>query len=292
MKRSEQIYKNAILGGIGGLTAWFLLGMIGWSLPIHLENLLFGAGIGAIIGAFLGASEGIFINRKVKQALRGAQRGALWGAGSGAIGLLIGGLLFVIVGGGFVGRLIGWVLFGAGIGLGQGMLAKKLDRVSYSVLGGTAAGAIGGLIYEAFTQIFLANSASAQVVLGAVGLIIIGASLGYIIPLTVETILAAKKATIVFLNGDREGDHHVFIENVDLGYADGDNFVHIPDRKVEKRQATIALQNGEFWIENIGSAASFVVAGQSLQPGNKIKIQDNTLIQIASVNAKFKVAGA
>ena len=126
MNRTRQIYYHAIFGAIGGLLAWQIVGIFATGAwPLTAANAFIGAGAGLFIGFMLGAADGIVNKRPLRPTLLGAFRGAAVGLVSGAVGMLMGGLLFVISGGGLQGRLLGWVLLGLLLGLGNGLVARS-----------------------------------------------------------------------------------------------------------------------------------------------------------------------
>ena len=201
MTKFWQIYYNTIFGAIGGLIAWFIIGIIptgSWN--VHVANAFAGAGIGLLIGAALGTVEGLLVKRSVPRAVNGALTGGGVGLIGGAIGLFIGGVIFVILQGGLIGRVLGWIFLGLFLGLGQNILGFRTKRVVYGLAGGIIAGLIGGALYEIFTQVFIDQSGKAQVFLGAAGIILIGMSLGSIIALTYQI---AREGLVVVMNGRR-----------------------------------------------------------------------------------------
>jgi hypothetical protein len=172
MTKSMQIYYNTIFGAIGGLLTWLVIGLIptgAW--PVNIANAFVGAGIGVILGGILGFVDGALLKTSVRRAMTGAASTGAIGFFGGAAGLFLGGLIFVVLQGGLIPRMIGWMLLGLALGLGQSVISRQLKRISYSALGGTVAGLIGGLLYELFTHVFINQSGQAQVYLSALGLI-------------------------------------------------------------------------------------------------------------------------
>jgi hypothetical protein len=187
MNKSVQIYYNAVFGAIGGLLGWLAVGSVSTgSWNIWLAYAFVGAGVGLAIGGLTGAVEGAVIKRSPIRAVLGALSGAVAGLASGMLGLLIGEGAFLLIGGGLIGRSLGWLLLGLFLGIGEGIVSRSQKRASYGAIGGTLAGAVGGLLYEGMTQVFITRGDTVQMIVGAVGLILIGASLGAIIPLTIS----------------------------------------------------------------------------------------------------------
>jgi len=283
MTKFWQIYYNMVLGALGGLLAWLVIGLIATSAwPVHAANAFVGAGIGAILGAVLGSADGIIIKRSAQRAGLGALSGGLVGMAGGALGLLLGGLLFVLLQGGLIPRMLGWMLMGLALGLGHSILSRQARRSSYSLVGGTLAGLAGGALFELLTQAFLENSGEAQVYLGALGLVLIGACLGSIIPLTLEI---AREGRIVVLTGRRADMVISVIGATVIGASDACE-VFIPASMVAPKQAVVTRAPGGFTIENIGDRA-FLVNQASLNPHQSSPLPDRAMIQMGSTQLQF-----
>lgn len=283
MTRFWQIYYNTVLGALGGLLTWLVIGLVPTaSWPVHAANGFVGAGIGAILGAVLGSADGVIIKRSFQRALLGALSGSAVGLVGGALGLLAGGLLFIGLQGGLVPRMLGWMLVGLALGLGHSILSRRRKRISYSLIGGTLAGLAGGALYELLTQAFLENSAQAQVYLGAAGLILIGAFLGSIIPLTLEM---AREGRLVVRNGRRANMEISVIGKTAIGASDSCE-VYLPDPAVAPRQAVIDRSSSGFQIHNTGDSP-FTVNQVSLQSGQRGALGDGDMIQMGGTQLRF-----
>lgn len=290
MTKAWQIYYNAVFGAIGALIAWLVVGQFdATSWDIHLANLFIGAGVGFFIGGALGTVEGLVVKRSFLRTLLGALGGAFAGALSGMIGLLFGGLVFVLIEGGLIARMLGWMALGTFLGLGQGLISLRFKRAAYGLVGGAVAGLVGGALYELFTQVFLEQSEQAQVVLSAVGLILIGMSLGIIIPLSVSMIgaLMAQRGLVVYLNGPRRGTEIELIGSASLGSSDA-CLVYVPDKNIEKKQAQIDKGRQGFEIRNIGAQRSFLVNQQAIPPGQSAVLQNGAMIQMGDIQLRFQ----
>ena len=290
MTREWQIYYNAVFGAIGGLLGWLVVGLFdtgGWA--ITLAYVFVGAGVGLFIGTLTGAVEGAVVKRSAAQARRGAALGGGAGLVSGIVGLLIGEFAFLTLKGGLLGRAAGWTALGLFLGLGEGLISRKSKRASYGAIGGTAAGFLGGIVYEAMTQLFLDRSDSAQMVVGALGLIIIGASLGGIIPLSVDIIarVAANRGLIKVMGGKRAGLEVSVVDVVTLGSYDGCD-VYLPgDKGIEGKQAQIGKGSQGFSIQNIGQQATITVGGAPVPPGESQELTTGTAIQLGNTVIQF-----
>jgi hypothetical protein len=290
MTKVWQVYYDSILGAIGAIFAWLLLGLIDtttWN--IHLANLLTGAGVGLFIGSALGMVDGLLVKRSFKKTIIGLLGGATAGVISGMIGLFLGGVIFNLIEGGFIARILGWMVFGAFLGLGQGLINWNKKLALYGFLGGFLAGLIGGALYEIFTQLFLQQSADAQIFLSAFGLMLIGISVGIIIPLTVTIIggVMSQRGLIVYLNGPRKGTEIEIIGGAILGSSDACD-IYIPDNNIEKQQAQISLGSEGFMLSNFGSSQSFYLGQSLIRPGNSDPISSGSTIQMGNIQLLFK----
>jgi hypothetical protein len=157
------------------------------------------------------------------------------------------------------------------------------------LIGGTLAGLVGGALYEIFTQAFLADSGEAQVFLSALGLILIGFSLGSIIPLSVAMIsrVVGDHGLVKVLNGRRAGMEISFVGSATLGASDSCD-VFVPEAQ-EKRQAQITKGKSQFEIANIGTMQAFTVNGLPVAPGSAIPLPDQATLLIGDTQLMFKV---
>jgi len=289
MSKRMQIYYNAVFGAIGGLVAWLLVGLFptgDWNLWLAVAFI--GAGTGLFIGAAVGMVEGAVVKRSVRQATLGLVLGGMAGLGGGLLGLLIGQVGFLASGGGFQGRALGWTALGLCLGIGQGIISRQGRRKYYGLLGGTLAGLIGGLVYEGVTQLFLQQSDTAQIFLGALGLILIGASLGGITALSVEVIGRVAGGGMLAVKTGRRANTEVSVtDTVTLGSYDGCE-VYLPgDPAIAKKHARVGRRGDGFVVEDLGSPGGTFVgnvrvpadgSGHLLRHGDQIRL-GNTLIE-------------
>jgi hypothetical protein len=279
MSKSLQIYYNAIFGAIGGLLGWLAVGSVStgsWS--IWLAYAFVGAGVGLAIGALTGAVEGAVIKRSAVRAILGAVTGAVAGLVSGVLGLLIGEGAFLAIGGGLIGRSLGWLLLGLFLGIGEGVVSRSQKRASYGALGGTLAGALGGLLYEGMTQAFIARGDTVQMIVGAIGLILIGASLGAIIPLTIFVV--AGRGALLVRSGKRQGLELPIIDAVTIGSYDGCQLYLPGDPAIAAKHARIYRKGGQFFIEDLGTGGGTLVHGARIAPGAPVEVKMGAKVQV------------
>ena len=273
MSKARQIYYNAVFGAIGGLLGWLVVGSVStgtWS--IWMAYAFVGAGVGLFIGGMVGAVEGVVVKGSAPRAALGALAGAAAGLVSGLLGLFLGEAGFLIIGGGLMGRSLGWLLLGLFLGIGEGVVARSWRRSSYGAIGGTLAGAIGGVIYEGMTQAFLERGDTVQMVVGALGLILIGACLGSIIPISV--IVVGARGTLHVLGGRKKGLEVAVVDAVTLGSYDGCE-VYLPgDPGIDQKHARVYRKSGQFFIEDLGSRSGTFVDG----PRGVCRVHDVELV--------------
>jgi hypothetical protein len=290
MSKKMQIYYNAVFGAIGGLLGWLVVGSFatgGWN--ITLAYAFVGSGVGLFIGGAVGAVEGAIVKRSFPRAVLGLIMGGVAGLVSGLLGLLIGEAGFLLLGGGIAGRSAGWTALGLFLGIGEGVVSRKLKQASYGAIGGIVGGFVGGVIYETMTQLFLEWSDTIQMIVGAMGLIIIGACLGSIIPMSVEVIArVVGKGTLVVKNGKRAGMEISVIDSVTLGSYDGCQ-VYLPgDKGIEPKHAEIFKRSDGFFITDLGSASGTFVGGQQVPPGGQgYRLSNGAEIRLGQTSVVF-----
>ncbi len=290
MSRAMQLYYNTVFGALGGLVAWLLLGMFPtaeWDLWPAVAFI--GAGAGLFIGGAVGMVDGIVVKGSVARAILGLVLGCFAGAPSGVLGLTLGQLGFLLTDGGFIGRAVGWTALGLFLGMGQGLVRLKVRRIFYGLLGGTLAGLLGGLIYEGVTQRFLEQSDTVQMFLGALGLLLIGASLGGVTALSVDVIeRVAGRGTLIVETGRRQGMEISVVDTVMLGSYDGCE-VYLPgDPGIAKQHARVGKHANGFFIHDLQASSSGTFVGRTRvtaeQPGHQLHNGDqirlgNTLVR-------------
>jgi len=239
-----------------------------------------GAGVGLCIGALTGMVDGAVVKRSPRRAAIGAVLGGAAGLVSGVLGLLIGEAVFLLIGGGIIGRALGWLLLGLFLGIGEGVVSRSTKRASYGAIGGTLAGLLGGLIYEGMTQIFMKRGDTAQMIAGAIGLVLIGASLGAIIPLTIGVM--GGKGTLRVRNGKREGLELTIVDAVSIGSYDGCQLYLPGDPAVAPKHARVYRKGNQFFLEDLASAGGTTVDGTRIAAGGIVELKRGTKIQIGA----------
>jgi hypothetical protein len=279
MSLKLRIYYNAIFGAIGGLIGWFIIeSFLSLSnLNIFLSDAIWGGVMGFLIGAFIGAVDGS-LSKNLYRTLVGCPSGALIGAVGGMVGLTIGEGIFLLGGGGIVGRSLGWAIFGLLVGTSEGLVNRSPRKVSYGTIGGAVGGLIGGSVFDALSRAFAnqAQNLMNQTLSRAVGLIVLGASIGALIGL-VEDIL--KVAWLKVTSGKHEGKEFTITKKVTvIGAAEQSDIPLFGDAQIAQRHAQIRQDKKEFWLEYISNRNNtfvnqqLITAPQMLNHGDTIQL--------------------
>src|SRR5581483_9928633 len=152
-----RVYFNAVFGALGGLLGWMLFGVFGdKSSSSTAQELIGGALIGGFIGYFVVSVEAIR-DRSLLRFCRLASYGVILGALGGAPGNVVGEQVnyYLVQGllsasmlrgvGEVLSRGLGWMFLGVAIGLGEGIAARSLGKLSYGTIGGAIGGLVGGV---------------------------------------------------------------------------------------------------------------------------------------------------
>jgi hypothetical protein len=285
MSKRWQIYYTAVLGALGGLLGWWLMGSVptgAWN--VWLAYPVVGLGLGACIGGCVAATDGALIKRSLGRARRDAIAGAAVGALAGLAGLLLAEAGFLAIGGGLLGRTLGWMALGGLIGLSDLLVSRRLNRAIYGALGGLAGGLIGGALYEALTQAFLSRSDRAQIVVGGVGLIVLGACIGALIPLARQVL---SRGELRVLNGEQAGLVREVSDTATLGRYDGCD-LYLPDAAVAWRHALVRRTDVGFACEVLPEAGRGVMVGdRRVAPGEAVPLRGGERIWLGETAVEF-----
>jgi hypothetical protein len=202
----------------------------------------------------------------------------------GALGLAIALQGFILMQGGFLGRALSWMAFGLLIGLSDLAVSRRPQRASYAAVGGMAGGLVGGLIYEALTQLFLAQSSAAQVLLGGIGLVIVGACIGGLIPLARHVL---SRGELQVIAGEQLGLVREVTDTATIGRYDG-NDLYLPDAGISWRHAVVRGTPSGFELEVLPEAQGDALVGShSVTPGSRHPLASGDQIRIGEALMKF-----
>jgi MFS family permease len=286
----QRIYYNAVLGAMGGLLGWAFISIalrnLGASstFMLYVKDALTGALVGIAIGAALGSVEGLTGGRSGRKLFQGMGYGGALGLAAGFVGLLLGEIIFSLAGGGVLPRAIGWAIFGALVGMSDGIANKMPTRRNYGLLGGFIGGLVGGSAYERINLAlrgWTGDRETALAVGGAVGLIILGACLGAIIGL-VETIM--RTAWFRFTRGRLEGQTRMLDPRkpqITIGRNDASDLYIPGDTEIHGAHAILTVQNGAFTITPApGGGPVLLITSQGEQAVQNYPLRPNDTIQL------------
>jgi len=285
MNKKQQIYYHAIFGALGGLAGWWIMGSFTtqtWN--IWVSSIFLGTGLGFCMGGLIAAADGAMIKNVMKRAIRDGIFGAGAGAAAGFIGLLLAQGVWTLLNGGFVARTLVWGILGSMIGLSDFVVHRKLQRASYAALGGLLGGSIGGFLYEGLTQIFLAHSGTAQIVIGGIGLVLIGACIGALIPLARHVF---SQGELHVLLGKQTGLVREVTDSASIGSYDG-NDLYLPDGCISWRHATIRRTDNGFELAVLPDAEGTMYVGTyAIAPGATHILNNGDRIRIGEALIEF-----
>jgi hypothetical protein len=269
-------YYYAVLGAIGGLVGWQFSNLLGLSFisNIYLSEAIVGALIGLSIGFFIGIAEGV-LTLNLVQAGKAGLIGGGFGLAAGMIGLPLGELFFQVAGAGWLGRVLGWSIFGVLIGLAEGVSGKK--QAWKGMLGGLIGGAFGGLLLES-SYTWLKDPLTGKIT----GLILLGASTGAFISLIV--VLLAK-AWLEVTSGKLKGTEFIldkFMRQggpaIAIGSSALKSEIVFPDPDIAPQHAMLTSDGINFSIKDMSMSGTFIdnkrvergqlVNGQLIRMGN------------------------
>lgn len=265
MRFARQVYYCCLSGMLGGLLAWLVIGELDASRwpNLWLSSALQGGGLGAMLVAALGLTRGV-VERRPFLRVWFDVRGGVWiGMIGGACGLLIGQFVFLMARGGWSGRVAGWLSLSVLIGLAQAIGQASQRRLLVGCVAGLISGAGCGLAYEALTQLFLAQSDTAQLWASCMGFMLVGGLFATGIP-TMEHL--ASTAVLVVRSGARIGSEFVLLDRVLIGSGEECRVMLTGDPGIEPKHVLVECENGAIRVTNQGRS-SIAVEGQPLNAG-------------------------
>ena len=280
MNRGMRTYFYAILGGIGGLIGWQISNLLGLSFGpnLYASEALVGALVGSCVGLFIGITEGAMTRNAVQAAKSGAIS-ALLGLVAGAIGLPLSEFFFQTVGAGYPGRALGWALFGALIGLAQGIFGKS--QIWKGVVGGFVGGLIGGLLLEA-VRARLQDPLAGK----AMGMVLLGACVGAFISL-VE--VALGRAWLEVTSGKLKGTEFIldkFMQKkgpaIMIGSSALKSEIVLPDPDIAPQHAMLTGDGTQFTVKDMSLSGTFInnrkIQQTRLGNGQRIRMGNTELV--------------
>jgi len=280
MSRVMRLYYYAVLGAMGGLIGWQASNAIGlsfWS-NLYLSEIVVGGLIGMSIGALIGLSEGLN-SRNFLQILKSTLFSGGLGLIGGAIGLPIAEGLFLFLGGGVLGRAIGWAVFGLLIGAAFAITSG--NEAWKPALGGAIGGLLGGIVLESVRALF-----TDPLVGKAIGLTALGASIGIFIALIV---LLLSKAWFEVTSGKMQGSEFIldkFIKSngpsAFIGSSPLKSDIVLPDPDIDPQHALLKGEDSHFNLKDLSLSGTFIngkkIEIAQLRKNQTVKIGNTELV--------------
>lgn len=280
MSRTMRLYYYAVLGAMGGLIGWQASNMIGlsfWS-NLYLSEIVVGGLIGLSIGALIGLSEGLN-SGNLLQILKSTLFSGGLGLIGGAIGLPIAEGLFQFLGGGFLGRAIGWAIFGLLIGAAFAITSG--NEAWKPALGGAIGGLLGGMVLEGVRSLFT------DPLLGkAIGLTALGAAIGIFIALIV---LLLSRAWLEVTSGKMAGSEFILDKFVKsngpsafIGSSPLKSDIVLPDPDIDPQHALLKGEDSHFNLKDLSLSGTYIngkkIELTQLRKNQTIKIGNTELV--------------
>ena len=256
MNRRMRTYFYAVFGALGGLFGWQMSDYLGLSFitNLYLSEAVVGALIGFVIGLCIGITEGLLTNNFV-QALRAGVFSALLGLVAGAIGLPLSEYLFQAVGAGYIGRALGWGIFGLLLGFAEGVVGKS--QAWKGMLGGLIGGALGGVLLESAPN-WLGDPLTGK----AAGLVLLGASVSAFISLIVVLL---SRAWLEVASGKLKGTEFILDKfmraggpAIAIGSSPLKSEIVLPDPDIAPQHAMLTGDGTQFTVKDMSLSGTFI----------------------------------
>jgi hypothetical protein len=273
-------YYYAVLGAIGGLVGWQVSDLLGLSFAsnLYLSEALVGALVGLCVGLFIGVTEGV-VTRNPVQAVRSGAFSGLLGLAAGAIGLPLSEYLFQFVGAGFIGRALGWGIFGMLIGLAEGIVGRT--QAWKGMLGGLIGGALGGTLLESVHN-WLQDPLAGK----AAGLVLLGASVGAFISLIAVLL---SRAWLEVKSGKLKGTEFMLdkfmnkgFPSIAIGSSPLKSEIVLPDPDIAPQHAMLSSDGMHFNLKDMSLSGTYInsrkVEHTQLVSGQKIRMGNTELV--------------
>jgi hypothetical protein len=281
MSRRMRTYYYALLGALGGLVGWQISDRLGLSFTsnLYISVAVVGALVGLCVGLFIGLTEGA-LTRNPVQALKAGLFGGLLGLVAGAVGLPLSEYLFQAVGAGILGRALGWAVFGALIGLAEGIVGRT--QAWKGVLGGAIGGAVGGTLLEMARIRFGGDLVTGK----AVGLVLLGAAVGAFISLIA---VALSRAWLEVTSGKLKGTEFMLdkfmakgFPSIAIGSSALKSEIVLPDPDIAPQHAMLTGDGERFALKDMSLSGTFInnkkVERISLANGQRIRMGNTEMV--------------
>lgn len=281
-------WKAALVGSVGGFAGYIFASIVltpfvsDSGLQSHSlgQALLNTSLLSMVSGAVLSCMILAFDNTQSlrgkwhRDLLRGLPLFAFFGLMSGGLGQLI----YSFIG---LTRAGAWMLMGAGIGVGIGLLRRDKVQARQGALGGAIGGLIGGILVDAFLLFSYTEAAFALATL--FGIVIVGALIALVMRLVQS---AFKEAWLVGVSmGPYEGkEYPLNTERVSIGRSELNNISLYRASELPMQSGALVFQNGKWSWQ--GEAVEINGQMQS-----HIELQPEDSLRFGGTTFRFKLRG-
>ncbi len=282
MSLRMRAYYYAILGALGALIGWRITDTLGFirGANVYVSEIFLGGLIGLCLGGLIGASVGLLAQSWFHAARAGALAGAI-GLVAGAIGLPLGEAIFQLTGGEWIGRALGWGLFGVLIGVSEGVTSGT--QMWKGAVGGAVGGMIGGTI------LFALQAALGVTEFGKMlGLVVLGASVGVFIAFIVVIL---SRAWIQVTSGKLKGTDFILDKFMPehgpaaiIGSNDFKADIALPDPGMAAQHARLKGAGTHFMIEDMSVGQGTFVNGKKVDIA---RLTNNAVIRIGNTELVY-----
>jgi hypothetical protein len=288
MNRLTKILYSLVLGACGALVAWAVLdlGLTAAGITtdnVYIQAVLNGGLVGLCVGALIAALEKFNNTSRVGPTALGCFVGLLTGLVGGTIGLLLAELLFQNIrlpGDWQQGlRLIGWAMFGLGVGIGPGIATWSLLKMLASSAGGCLGGIAGGIGLILISSLLRLPLSSR-----AIGFVLLGLFVGLLIALAQEVVKQAELKIVS--SGPNEGRRfNIDKKRVTVGSASGNDWVISGDPNLFPQHVEIRQERGKFVVHSMAAQSPALVNRQPIQ---EQVLNDGDRVRIGATEIAFK----
>lgn len=281
--RQYSFVATGMLGLVGGTVAW-TVGEPFWyhaeslfkGIPLLRDNIdvAYASILGFYLGFFLGASEGLLSLDRRKLA-RGLLFGSIAGVLGGFFGVLGGNFLFTLIGRSWIGRCLGWSVFGALLGVAPGMALKQVDRAARGFLGGAVGGFAGGFVFITVATLFELAIYGRMLSIPLLGLII-GACYGL-----AEQLL--RRAWLTVLSGSAEGYEFALSTTATIGSGQRADLRLVSDPPLPGVGIELTLTDGRYVLKKLDLDQVTV----NNKPVETAVLADGDLIRVRGIRILF-----
>jgi hypothetical protein len=174
----------------------------------------------------------------------------------------------------YVARALGWMIFGAGVGVIMGITERSRAKAVNGLLGGLGGGALGGLLFQFTIALFDSGGLSRLVGLLGIGLLVAAAMRA------VE--LARRESWLRIVGGGMTGKEFILYHPVThIGSAPECEIFLLKDPQVAPRHARIEDRGSERLLHSTAGSPVRVndaaIASCRLRAGDLIQIGNSTI---------------